>query len=164
MMNDVVQIKYSKVFAIISVVTPISILVISGFLVDFKTDIIFTLILFGSLAVYSIFKFFLPMLNKKNALELNPNGIYDFVRNQHTSWTNIRGIKDVFYGNGSALGVLLYNEEEFLQRKRFPKKLLCYIDRLLWGTPFLLPFQYLQGNNDEIFETVQKYYAKLSPR
>ena len=102
------------------------------------------------------------MLNKKDALELNASGIHDFVRNQHASWDNVRGIKDFFDGNGPAIGVLLYNNKKFLNDKIFLRKFLYYAINLRFGTPFLISLQPLAGDDDsETIEVVKNYFNQI---
>ena len=158
-MTAIVQIKYNKGFAYIAMVALTGILIVINLIdVTDKRGVIFANVAFGLLAIYVFYKYFLPVLKGQIALELNDDGIYDFNRQQNTSWNNVTEIRKVSFSKGSfGLGILLADKKEFMKGKGFIKRLLYGYKNFSYYTPFVIPLQYSAGSDNEIIETVTNY-------
>src|SRR6185436_14841005 len=102
LMTDIIQIKYNKAFAYVITIC------LCGFLIVINSNkttdlrgILIPNILFGALTIYFFVKLFIPAVKEKVALELNDRGIYDYTRNQNTSWGNVIDINKIYFGRGN---------------------------------------------------------------
>jgi hypothetical protein len=162
-MTNTLQIKYNKVFVYLISIFLVGLILIINLAkhVDDKPFIILNIGL-GVLTLFVFLKFLFPAINNKIALELNNEGIYDFVRNQETSWTNVTGITKIFFGRGqSGLGILLSDKKQFISQKTLLKRLLLKYNSFWYSTPFIILFSFLEGNNDDILKALQNYYAEV---
>jgi hypothetical protein len=104
----------------------------------------------------------LPAINNQAALELNDEGIYDFVRNQNTSWKNVTGITKIYFGRGqSGLGILLVDKKQFISQRALFKRLLLKYNAFWYSTPFVILFNFLEGSNDDILKRLQNYHDDI---
>jgi hypothetical protein len=160
-MTGIVQIKYNKGFAYISMIGLLGLLIVTSLIdVKDKRGIIFGDVWIGFLLLYFIYKIFLPMLNGQVAIELTDTGIYDFIRKQQVSWDDVTQIKKVSFGKGSTgLAILITNQKEFIKSKSFIRRLICHYNNFFYYTPFIIPLQFLAGSDNEIIETVQNYFV-----
>jgi hypothetical protein len=164
-MQDTIQFKYNKGFAYIG---GTGLLLLNLWLIimtynDTRTvDIKDKLYLFdGALLVILIVfivKFFIPAIKEQVALELNSEGIFDNVRHRHSSWDNIKDIKWQSFKNSSGMAVYLFDKSMFISDLSFFQRTIYFTLGWWYNTPFLIPFQYIAGDNKEIFQTVTTYF------
>ena len=122
---------------------------------------VFILVFLGMVIV----KFLIPSINQNPALELNELSLIDKVRNREVDWENIKDIRlTSFGGRGAGICIDLIDKGLFLSYLNTLQKLLSWISNLSYGTPFVLPFQYISGSNQEIFEAIVSYRSQLSTR
>ena len=101
---------------------------------------------------------FLSAWQNKPALALTDDFLIDFVRNQTVHRTNIRGIRNVSFRNGlSGIAVDLVDKNIFMSRLNGWQKLNGRLNDFIYGTPFIIPFQYISGSNNDIFSVLSSY-------
>jgi hypothetical protein len=110
-----------------------------------------------------IVKFLIPSINQNPALELNELSLIDKVRNREVFWENIKEIRLVnFRRGGAGICIDLIDKALFLSELKASQKLLSWISNLSYGTPFVLPLQFISGSNQEIFEAIVSYRSQLN--
>jgi hypothetical protein len=110
-----------------------------------------------------ISKFLIPSINQHSALELNELSLIDKVRNREAYWKNIKDIRLVSFRNGGAgICIDLIDKDSFKSSLNLGQKCLGWMSDLSYGTPFIVPLQYISGSNKEIFETIQQYRNQIS--
>lgn len=108
-----------------------------------------------------ILRFLIPSINQYPALELNDLSLVDKVRNREVNWENVKGIRLINFPNGGAgVCIDLLNKDLFRSNLNTGQKFLGWISNLTYGTPFVIPLQYISGLNQEIFETLQFFLNK----
>jgi hypothetical protein len=106
-----------------------------------------------------VYKYFIPYLKKSVALELNELYLIDNIRNRKVYWDNILNLSLIKFRNGSSgIAVNLKDKQQFISNLNFLQKLLSWISNFTYGTPLVIPLQYISGNNDEIFQAVNDYF------
>jgi hypothetical protein len=170
-MTNAIQIKYNKSFIYLIFIFLFGLILI----IDLSKHIVsisFIVLNIGLiiLTLHIFFKLLLPAINNQTALELNNEGIYDFVRNQSTSWKDVTGITKIYFGRGqSGLGILLADKKQFISQRALFKRLLLKYNAFWYSTPFIILFSFLEGSNDDILKKLQNYhddiknYAKQFP-
>ncbi len=112
-----------------------------------------------------IVKFLIPSVCQYPALELNDLSLKDRVRNREVFWENIKEIRLRRFRNGSAgICIDLIDKGLFLSDLNAGQKLLSWISNLSYGTPFVLPLQYISGSNKDIFDSILSYRGQLNAR
>jgi len=165
-MTNTIQIKYNKFFIYLIFIFLFGLTLIID-LAKHIDNISFILLNVGliSLTLHIFFKFLLPAVNNETALELNDEGIYDFVRNQNTPWRNVADITKIYFGRGqSGLGVLLVDKKQFISQSPLLKKLLLKYNAFWYRTPFIILFSFLEGSNDEILKRLRDYHDEIKNR
>jgi hypothetical protein len=110
-----------------------------------------------------ISKFLIPSINQLSALELNDLGIVDKVRNREAFWKDIKEIRLIRFRNGGAgICIDLTDKNSFTSNLNLGQKFIGWMSNLTYGTPFVIPLQYVSGSNKDIFETIQQYRDHLS--
>lgn len=110
-----------------------------------------------------ISKFLIPSINQHPALVLNELSLVDKVRNREVYWKNIKGIKLInFRTGGVAICIDLIDKNSFTTDLNIGQKLLGWLSNFTFGSPFIIPLQYISGSNKEIFETIQLYRNQLN--
>lgn len=166
-MQETIQFKYNKGFAYISG-TGLLLLNLCLVIMTYKdtrlADVKGKLYLFDValliILIAFVVKFFIPAAKGQVALELNSEGIFDNVRHRHTNWDNVKDIQWQSFKNSAGMAVYLIDKRSFIAAMSFLQKLLYYSFSWWYNTPFLIPFQYLAGDNKEIFEAVTAYFKR----
>ena len=110
-----------------------------------------------------ISKFLIPSINQHSALELNELSLVDKVRNREVYWKNIKDIRLVSFRNGGAgICIDLADKVSFTSNLNLGQKCLGWVSNITYGSPFIIPLQYISGSNKDIFETIQQYRSQLS--
>ncbi len=166
-MQDTIQFKYNKGFAYISGTGLLLLnlwLIIMTYNDTRPADIKDKLYLFdGALIIILIafvVKLFIPAIKGQVALELNSEGIFDNVRHRYSSWDNVKDIKWQNFKNSSGMAIYLIDKSLFIYDMSFLQKTLYYTFGWWYNTPFLILFQYIDGDNKEIFQTVTAYFER----
>ncbi len=103
----------------------------------------------------AISKFLIPSIKQKSALELNDVSLVDKVRNREVFWENIKGIRLIRFRNGGAgICIDLIDKAAFMSNLKLSQKFLGFISNLTYGTPFVIPLQFISGPNKDIFDTI----------
>ena len=119
---------------------------------------VFLLLILGAV----IFKFLIPSINKKPALEMNELSLIDKVRNREAYWKNIKEIRLIKFRNGgTGIAIDLIDKDSFKSTLNVSQVLLGWISDITYGTPFIIPLQYISGSNKDIFETIQIFRNEI---
>jgi hypothetical protein len=114
------------------------------------------------LLLFVFYKYFIPYLNKRPALELNEMGIIDYVRNRKVFWTNVQDLKLLSFRSGSSgIAIDLKDKDLFISDLNFLQKLLSWMSKFSFNTPLIIPLQYISGSKHEIFQAMQLYFKKI---
>jgi hypothetical protein len=109
-----------------------------------------------------ISKFLIPSINQHSALELNELSLVDRVRNREVYWKNIKDIRLVSFRNGGAgICIDLTDKDSFTSNLNLGQKFLGWVSNITYGSPFIIPLQYIAGSNKDIFETIQQYRNQM---
>jgi hypothetical protein len=110
-----------------------------------------------------ILKFLIPAINQQSALELNDLSLVDKVRNREVYWGNIKEIRLVSFRNGGAgICIELADKDSFTSNLNLGQKFLGWMSNLTYGSPFVIPLQYITGSNKDIFETIVHFHHEIS--
>jgi hypothetical protein len=111
---------------------------------------------------FTVFKYLIPSIKRNSALELNEFSLIDHVRNREVYWNNIRGIRliNFFLNGGSGLAIDLIDKKIFISTLSTGQSFLCRMNNFSFGTPLVIPLQYISGNNNDIYEAVKYFYEK----
>ena len=104
------------------------------------------------------------MLKDKVALELNSNGIYDYIFGRHATWNDIVGFRKIEMIKGQdsfRIGVMLIQKRTFIKHLPFILKPFCWLSSLFCSTPFVIQLGYLTGTNEDIFKMIQDYHHQI---
>ena len=118
--------------------------------------------LFATLMIfYSITKYLLPAIKGDNAVVLNNDCITDNIRKNIVNWNDIERIRMTSGKGSSFIAIDLKNNSEVIsQTKNFLKKLLYWNNKFFFGTPILIPTQFLEGSNQEILTLISNYFDR----
>jgi hypothetical protein len=169
-MNDTVEIRYSKAYAYFALILMTALISFSTYLVlssgteKWKGNSliflsVFALLLF-SLTIYLIVSYLIPAVKGQNAIILNTDFIIDNIRNNKISWNNVKEIRSI---NGRANFVainLIDNSEVTCQTKNIFKKILYANNKIFYGTPILIPTQFVDGSNEEIMNIFFSFFQQ----
>jgi hypothetical protein len=167
-MSDTIQWTYNKVFAYLA----LSILLILLLIFLFRTYQLFdpeqiTVMryadfLLAVLIVIILVKYFIPAIKGDIALELNKNCLVDKVRNVTVDWDNVQAVRLVTFSRSFTKGIAvdLIDKRAFMSQKNSWQKLLGQMNTFSFGTPVIIPLQYITGDNSKIVKTVQDYFEK----
>jgi hypothetical protein len=164
-MKKTIQFGYNKWFAILAM-SLFSILIII-FIVRIyqlndpkQTKVLGYFIFFLSVLLFvAIYKYLIPFLNKRVALELNELYLIDNISNRTVNWDNIVNLNLIRFRNGSGgIAIYLKDKQQFISNLNFFQKLRSWISNFSYDTPLIIPLQYISGNNDEIFQTINEYF------
>jgi hypothetical protein len=112
--------------------------VILGILIIVTCDLIFLSYLF-----FAFTKRFIPALQGKTALELNEQGITDYIRNIVIEWSYVQDLAHEYGRNASKIIVKLKHETEY-------------------GTEVVIRLRWVKGKDREIFEAVYNYFKETN--
>jgi len=169
-MNDTAEIYYSRAYAYFALIIMVG-------LTSFLTYIVLTedakkwkgsglvylagfalLLLFSS--IYIIVRYLIPAVTKKSAIILNSEFIIDKLRNNKIPWNNVREIRSI-YGPANFIAIDLINKREVThQTKNIFKKILYVNNNLIYGTPILIPTQFIEGSNKELMEVFLSFFKR----
>jgi len=169
-LNDA-EIRYSKPFAYFATVVMIGLVCLFLFS-TFQQDttkltsngflILIALNVFSFfLTFYSIKKYLVPAIKGENAVVLDKDYITDNIRHNLIKWNNVEGIRMTSSRGSAFIAIDLKNNSEVTsQTKNFFKKLLYLSNRFFFGTPTLIPTQFLEGSNQEILNLISNYFDR----
>jgi hypothetical protein len=112
--------------------------VILGILVIITCDLIFL-----SYLVFVFAKRLLPAFQGKTALELNEQGITDYIRNIVIEWSYVQDLAHEYGRNSSKLIVKLNQETEY-------------------GTEIVIRLRWIRGKDRKIFDGTYAYFREIN--
>ncbi|MBZ5858365.1 STM3941 family protein [Flavihumibacter profundi] len=165
-MSDTIQLTYNKVFAyltlsMLSIV--LFIFVIRTFQLSDPEEIAimryFDIFMIVLIIVVCI-KYFIPAIKGQIALELNKDCLVDNIRNRKVYWSNVQNVRQVNFSRSFSSGIAidLIDKDAFYSDQNMWQKLLGRFSNFSYNTPFIIPLQYISGDNTVIFETLKKYF------
>lgn len=108
--------------------------------------------------IYFIFKFLIPALKGHPAIIIEKDTITDYVRNNSISWEDVKGFRLGSFGSFNYIGIELKEDNAFINQKRNVfKKLLMVNNRFFYGTPLLIPTQYVAGSDKKLLALFINY-------
>ena len=114
--------------------------------------------LFILFLAYFIYKYLMPAIQNKTALELNETYIIDYVRSRTINWSEVIGIKLIsFRRGGYGIALQLIDKKSFVSGLRLGQRILSWMTNLSYGTPVVIPLQYISGANKIIFESLNSF-------
>ena len=169
-MNETVEIHYSRAFAyfafilLIALISFLTYLVMSGDAERWRGNGLIFLGVFAflllSLTIYLISKYLIPAAKNQNAIILNSGFIIDNIRNDKISWNNVRDIRSI-NGRANFIAIDLINNSEVThQTKNIFKKILYANNKIFYGTPILIPTQFVDGSNKEIMNIFFAFFQQ----
>jgi len=111
---------------------------ILGILIIVTCDLIFL-----SYLVFAFTKRLMPALQNKIALELNEQGITDYIRNIVIEWSYVQDLTHEYGRNSSKIIVKLNAETEY-------------------GTEVVIRLRWVKGKDRKIFEAVYNYFREAN--
>lgn len=169
-MNNIVEIHYSKNFAYFAVlfltglISLMTYIIMTGDPTNRKGIALIYLSAIGILLLALIFyltvKYLIPAVKGHNAIILNSDFIIDNIRNNKISWNNVREIRSI-NGRANFIAIdLIDNSEVTHQTKSIFKKLLYANNKLIYGTPILIPTQFVNGTNKELMNLFLPFFQR----
>lgn len=113
---------------------------IPGMLIIITCDLIF-----ASYLVYIVITRLIPALQNKVALELNDQGINDYIRNIVIEWSFVNGLAHEIGRNSSKIIVKLKEETEY-------------------GTEVVIRLRWVKGKDRKIFDEANDYFKQRKKR
>ena len=114
--------------------------------------------LFLVFLLFVVYKFILPVALKKPPLQYTTAYLYDAIRNRRVNWSNIKAVRIVSFRSGSSgIAIDLIDKDVFLSSLKFSQKILAWTTNLFYGSPIVLPFQYIDGSNADIFQSISSF-------
>lgn len=151
-MAETIEYPYSKNSAILGVVLPLIFFGITfnnlqySFVNHFTISLIlisFADLVFFSLFFFILFKRLIPALRNQVALELNEEGITDYLRNIVIEWADVKDIN--------------------LERGRnFSKMIIDLKHETDYGSQIAISLRWVQGKDLEICETTMAYFEEVT--
>jgi hypothetical protein len=120
---------------------------------------VFALLLF-SLTIYLIVRYLIPAVKGQNAIILNNDFIIDNIRNNKISWNNVREIRSINSRANFIAIDLINNSKVTSQTKNIFKKILYSNNKIFYGTPILIPTQFVEGSNKEIMNIFFAFFQQ----
>ena len=105
--------------------------------------IAFTDLIFISYSVFILVKRFIPAVRGHIALELNEQGINDYIRNIVIDWSYVDDLSLEYGRNAAKLIVSLNSETEY-------------------GTEVVIRLRWIQGRDQEIFDEAYAYFERVN--
>lgn len=163
---DILQFKYSKIWSSFFVVGFILVLIytcsyifrfwqhneLGAFVILLSFDAFLFIILLNALKKYLI-----PALRGEIALELNNEGIIDYIKNRKFYWKEINSIDLLWLKNGAFIEISLIDE----RTKRGSLKYYLRMTFKYFYSYTLIPLFFIEGNNVNIFQQCLKYFYNL---
>lgn len=103
----------------------------------------FCAFIFVSLSIVIIRKRLRPALNGDIALQLDDEGISDYIRDVSIEWKDIKEISLVRGRSASTMNIFLKWESDY-------------------GNQIGIPLRWVKGKDDEIFETTLAYFEQIA--
>jgi len=100
-------------------------------------------LVFVSLGVVIVRKRLLPALNGDIALQLDNEGISDYIRDVSIEWQDIKEISLVRGRSASIMKIELKFESDY-------------------GSQLAIPLRWIKGKDDEIYETTMAYFEQIT--
>ena len=150
-MAEPIEFPYSKNFAFLGLAMPVIFFLITfpNFRASFMAGYTLSYIIIGiadliflSLFIFVLIKRMIPALRNEIALELNEDGITDYIRNIVIEWADIKEINIEMGRNSSKMVIDLKQETDY-------------------GTQIAIPLRWIRGNDVEICNTTQAYFEEM---
>jgi hypothetical protein len=169
-MNETMEIRYSRAYAYFALIVMIALisfltyLVLSSGTEKWKGNSLIFLSMFGLLlfllTIYLIVRYLIPAVKRQNAIILNNDFIIDNIRNNKISWNNVREIRSI-NGRANFIAIdLINNSEVTCQTKNIFKKILYANNKIFYGTPILIPTQFVDGSSIEIMNIFFSFFQQ----
>jgi len=151
-MHETIEYPYSKGSALLGVVLPLIFFAVTFNNLKYSWVNHYTLVLvlisfadliFLSLLVFVLIKRLIPALRNEVALELNDEGITDYMRNIVIEWADVKDINMERGRNFSKMIVDLKHETEY-------------------GSQIAVSLRWIQGKDLEICETTMAYFEEVT--
>jgi phosphate/sulfate permease len=151
-MTETIQYPYSKNSALLGVLLPLIFFAITfnnfrysflqGYILSWVIIAIADLI-FLALFIFILIKRLIPALRNEVALELNEEGITDYIRNIVIEWSDVKNI-------GMQLG------------RNFSKMIIDLKEETDYGNQIAISLRWVTGKDLEICETTQAYFEEMT--
>lgn len=170
-MNETVEIHYSKGFAYFAPIVMMGLISFLTYIVltDDPTKwkgrglvyLIVIAIILLTLTFYLILKYLIPALKGQNALVLNDELIIDNISNNVIKWDNVSGIRSLNSRGSNFIAIDLINSLEVTQPTRNILKKISYANnKFFYGTPILIPTQFLEGSDKKLIEIFLSFFQQ----
>lgn len=151
-MTESIQYPYSKNSALLGVGLPLIFFAITfnnlrysyinGYILSWMIIVVADLV-FLALLLFVLIKRLIPALKNEIALELNEEGIVDYIRNIVIEWGDVREINLEMGRNSSKMVIDLKEETDY-------------------GKQIAIPLRWVAGKDLEICETTQAYFEEMT--
>ena len=122
-------------------------------------SLFFVDILAGLSSIYFIYKILIPALFGKIALELTNEDIIDHMNNRVIKWSNVKNTRKItFSALSTGIAIELFDKTQFTDQLNSIQKPFFYITDIFYGTPLIMAFQYISGDNSEILQAMQNCF------
>ena len=159
--TDQVDIPYSKTFAffafliMVGIISFLTFIVLTDNPIKWKGNGLFYLGIMDTicflLTIYLTIKYLIPSIKRQTALHIDNNFIIDNIRHNKISWANVKEIRSGSFKSSNYIAIILKDTSKLSSpTKNIFKKILFANNRFFYGTPILIPTQFLEGNCDEI--------------
>ena len=151
-MPQPLQFRYSINSALLGMLLPLIFMTITfnnlrySYLSHYNFTLIFIAVadlLFISYSVFILIKRFIPAAQGQIALELNEQGINDYIRNIVIDWSYVDNLALEYGRNAAKLIVSLNSETEY-------------------GTEVVIRLRWIQGRDQEIFDEAYAYFERMN--
>jgi hypothetical protein len=151
-MTETIDFPYSKNYALLGVLLPLVFLAITfnnlrySFIGGYTLSWIilaFANLIFLALLIYILVTRLIPALKNRVALELNEEGINDYIRNIVIEWADVKDINLESGRNSAKMVIDLKQETEY-------------------GTQIAIPLRWIAGKDLEICETTVAYFEEMT--
>jgi hypothetical protein len=151
-MAETIQYPYSKTSAFLGVALPLVFFIITfnnfrysylgGYTISWMI-IAFADLIFLSFLIFILFKRLIPALGNEVAMELNEEGITDYVRNIVIEWGDVKDIN--------------------MERGRsFSKMVIDLKEETDYGKQIAISLRWIEGKDQEICETTMAYFEEMT--
>ena len=109
-----------------------------------------------------VIKYFIPATRGEIALELSETGLRDKARNITVEWADIQALRilNFPYSFSKGLALDLVDKKRFMSHRTFWQKFFGWMNNFSFGTPLIIPLQYVTGDNSEILKAAKEYFEK----
>lgn len=153
-MSEPIEFPYSKNYALLGVGMPVVFFLITfnNLRASFAAGYTLSWVIIGIadliflfLFLFILIKRLIPAFRNEVALELNDEGIIDYLRNIVIEWPDVKNIDMEMSRNSAKMVIDLKQETDY-------------------GTQIAIPLRWIEGKDIEICETTQAYFEEVSAR